>query len=96
MPKEGALSLKVLTYEGVAVTDDAVAIRVPGEMGSFGILKNHAPLISTLKPGLLLWRSSSNESRSLRLGDGLIEVCRNQVTILTHSIAQQNSEDLKQ
>jgi len=83
----GPIRLRVLTEGGIALEDDAVSIVAPGELGYLGILANHAPLITTLAPGKLTWRSSEGRIRTARLGTGLLEVLRNTVTILTDSFS---------
>ena len=79
------LTLRVLTAEGVALEDHAASVIAPGELGYLGILRNHAPLVTTLQPGTLTWRAGG-ASHSRRIGAGLLEVRRNTVTILTDRI----------
>ena len=86
MSKE--IHLKVITQEGVAVEEDAVSVRAPGELGSFGVLYNHAPLVSTLQPGKLIWRKASGESKTLVVGSGVVEVAKNNITLLTQSVKE--------
>ena len=81
-----SITLRVLTGEGLALEDQAVSIIAPGEPGYLGILRDHAPLVTTLKPGTLTWRRPSGESLSAALGAGLLEVAHNQVTILTDTV----------
>jgi F-type H+-transporting ATPase subunit epsilon len=82
------ISLQVLTAEGLALSVTASSIVAPGEVGYLGILKNHAPLVSTLKPGKLFWRKESGEQQYTQIGEGLLEVARNRVTILTTRVEQ--------
>ena len=83
----GPLTLRLLTREGVAHETDAVSIIAPGELGYLGILRHHAPLVTTLKPGTLSWRTSWQRAPSTaRIGAGLLEVVRDQVTILTEAL----------
>ncbi len=82
------IRVRVVTNEGQAVSDEAVSIRAPGELGYLGILYNHAPLVTTLKPGLLSWRRPNGENRVLLVGSGLLEVVKNQVTVLTDSMTE--------
>ena len=84
----GTLELTVLTEGGVALKEPVVSIRAPGAAGYLGILHNHAPLVTTLSPGTLSWRQASGERWSARLGPGLLEVVRNQVTILTERMSE--------
>ncbi len=82
------ISLKVVTPEGVAVEDEAVSVRAPGGLGSFGVLHNHAPMVSTLQPGKLIWRHADGSSKSLIVGSGVVEVAKNKITLLTASVKE--------
>jgi F-type H+-transporting ATPase subunit epsilon len=64
-----------------------VSVRAPGEPGYLGILRNHAPLVTTLKPGTLTWRRSDGVRQASRIGAGFLEVKGNTVTMLTDSFA---------
>ncbi len=87
------IGLKVVTPEGVAVEDEAVSVRVPGGLGSFGVLYNHAPLVSTVVDGKLMWRKASGESKTLLVGSGVVEVAKNRVTLLTASVKEAKTAD---
>jgi len=80
------LHLKVVTTGGQALSDEAVAVRAPGERGDVGLLYNHAPLVSVLRAGKLTWRTSGGARQTARIGAGLLEVAKNRVTILTDSL----------
>lgn len=61
---------------------EAAAVFLPGEMGRFEILPNHAPIISTLAAGQIRWRLSDGTEESLavrggiaRLRDNVLQVC---------------------
>ena len=82
------INVRVITNEGLAVSDEVVSIRAPGALGSLGILYNHAPLVTTLVPGVLRWRRPTGETHTVRVGSGLLEVTRNQVTSLTEQISE--------
>jgi len=82
------ITLRVLTQEGVALTEEAVSVIAPGGRGYLGMLRNHAPLVTTLKPGLLTWRRSGGETHRRRIGAGLLEVAHNQVTLLTDAVSE--------
>ncbi len=84
-----AIRLKILTQEGgLALEDEAVSVIAPGELGYLGMLRNHAPLVTTLKPGKFTWKRPDGTRRTLRIGDGLLEIVRNQLTVLTSSIVE--------
>ena len=79
--------LRVLTHEGLALEDRAVSVIASGEPGYLGILRDHAPLVTTLKPGKLIWRRADGRSHVRMLGGGLLEVMKNRVTILTDAVS---------
>ena len=64
------------------VTTEVVLPAFEGEMG---ILKDHIPLISFLKPGLVIVQSKSGEER-FYVEDGIVEFKDNILTILTSTI----------
>ncbi len=80
---DAAIHLNVLTQEGLVIEDQAVSVVAPGGRGYVGFLRNHAPLVTTVKPGKLTWRRPSGETKTARLGSGLLEIQRNTLTILT-------------
>jgi F0F1-type ATP synthase epsilon subunit len=57
------------------------------------MLRNHAPLVTTLQPGKLIWKRPDGERRITRLGAGLLEVQRNQIAILTDSVSESHAEE---
>ena len=80
------ITLTVLTDAGLALEEQVVSVIAPGEVGYLGILRNHAPLVTTLTSGTLTWKLASGARRTAHLGSGLLEVVRNHVTILTESM----------
>ena len=80
--------LRVLTEAGVAVEDQAVSVIAPGEVGYLGMLRNHAPLVTTLQPGTLSWKRAGGQRRAVRVGTGLLEIAHNRCTLLTSTIAE--------
>ena len=83
-----AIRLRVLTDAGVALEEDAVSIVAPGEPGYLGILRNHAPLVTTLKPGTLTWRRPEGAQQARLIGDGFLEIVRNRCTVLTSTVKE--------
>ncbi len=86
-PTDRLITLRVLTHEGVALEETATSVIAPGAPGYLGMLRNHAPLVTTLQPGTLLWKRPTGERRTARIGSGLLEVVRNRITILTDTVS---------
>ena len=82
------MTLRVLTPQGLFLSDEAVSIRAPAGLGYLGVLRNHAPLVSTVVPGRLTWRTGDGVTHQLRLGGGLLEIERNRITVLTDSVTE--------
>jgi F-type H+-transporting ATPase subunit epsilon len=57
----------------------------PGSKGSFQVLNNHAPLISTLEKGTVVFKTNNNQER-VHIGGGVVEVLNNKVVLLAESI----------
>lgn len=57
----------------------------PGAKGSFQVLNNHAPLISTLEKGTVVYKSNNNK-QELNIGGGVVEVLNNKVVLLAETI----------
>ena len=47
------MQLDIVTPEKMAFSDEVDSVVVPGSEGEMGILKSHAPLVTTLQPGEL-------------------------------------------
>jgi len=81
------MNLEILTPDKKVFEGEVRSVTVPGTMGSFEILNNHAPIISTLDDGKLIVRGSGLEDIYLIKG-GVVEVLDNKVVVLAESIAQ--------
>ena len=61
------------------------AIFLPGELGEFEVLVNHAPIISLLNPGNIRWRTVDEKGvtseESLSVNGGVVRVNENHLQI---------------
>ena len=74
------LQLKIVSPEKVEYDGAAERILVPGTMGQFEILNDHAPIISTLQKGTVEYVNKEGKS-SLEIQGGFVEVQKNQVSL---------------
>ena len=65
--------------------DDVTEVVVPAFEGEMGILKDHIPIISFLKPGIITINSRSGEDKYY-IEDGIVEFKNNNLSVLTSSI----------
>jgi F-type H+-transporting ATPase subunit epsilon len=74
--------LEIVTPEKTLYSDEVKYVQVPGSRGKFGILKNHAPLISTLEKGIIKIKRTDDSERLFDIEGGVIEVLKNNIIIL--------------
>lgn len=74
------IRLKILSPQSVAVDEMVDKVSLPGTMGPFVILRNHAPIISSLEKGVVRY-SIDSQIRSFALKSGFAEVRDNVVTV---------------
>ena len=76
------LSVEIITAEEIVQIEENIDVLiVPGSEGQLAILPRHAPLMTTLGYGELIFRRGANET-SFAIGGGFLEVHSNKVTIL--------------
>ena len=80
------IHLRVLTDAGIAIEEQAGSVIAPGERGDVDFLKGHAPLVTTVRPGKLAWRTVEGRVRVAKVGAGLLEILHDRLTLLTDSV----------
>lgn len=78
------IRLEVVTPRGAVVSEDVDIVTAPGSAGEFGVLANHAPFLSTIKIGVLVYKDGGKEER-LMVSGGFCEVSRNKITFLAEA-----------
>ena len=73
-----------MTPEKLVATDKVDQVNVPGSEGDLGILYDHAPILTTLRPGRLSYQKGT-ETVILVVSGGYLEVTDNRVTILAET-----------
>ena len=72
------ISLHIVSPEGMLADVKVSAVTLPGTLGPFEVLKDHAALISSLEKGEIVYVSEGTEQR-LPISSGFVEVRDNQV-----------------
>jgi F-type H+-transporting ATPase subunit epsilon len=78
------MRIKILTPEKTVFDAEAESVRVPGEAGAFEVLKNHAPILSSLVPGEIRVISEKREL-TYTVSKGFFEFSHNNGVILVDS-----------
>jgi len=84
------LDLEIVTPQRKVVEIQADSVTIPTAKGEIGILPKHAPLISTLRSGVLSY-VAAGQSAKMVVSGGFVEVSGNKVSILA-DIAENKDE----
>jgi len=76
--------LEIITPEKTVFSGEVTSATFPGANGSFQVLNNHAPLISTLNKGQLVFINQKGKQH-LEVDGGVVEVLNNSIKVLTES-----------
>ena len=74
--------LEIITPEKKLFSGEVKSVNLPGAAGSFGVLKNHAPLISALKKGTVNVIDGRKKNHSFPVKGGMVEVLKNKIIVL--------------
>ena len=75
-----SLKLKIVSPEKLEFDDYVDSVKVPGVMGNFEILDNHAPIISVLQKGIVEYATKDGKVQ-LNVSGGFVEVQKNEVSL---------------
>ncbi len=85
------MHLEIITPEKILYTHEVKLVKVPGAMGSFEILNNHAPIISSLDKGTIKIIDADAQTLYYSITGGVVECKANKIAVLAHSGEQLNS-----
>ena len=72
--------MRIVSPEKIVFVGDVESVTVPGTAGEFQVLPNHAPLISSLEPGRVLYDCADGR-KELNITGGFAEVQNNNVSL---------------
>lgn len=74
------MKLEIISAEKVLFKGDVKRVTLPGSLGTFTVLEQHAPLISTLTHGDVVYDTSGGE-KQLTIDSGVAEILDNRVVV---------------
>jgi len=77
--------LELVTPEKTLLSAQVRSVRAPGVEGSFGVLPNHAPLMSALSIGVIKVEHENGDIEYIATSGGFMEVNANRAIILAHT-----------
>ena len=75
-------AVEIISPDKSILKSEAVEVTIPSYEGQMGILKDHIPLITFLRPGLIIIKENSGE-KIFFIEDGIVEFSNNSLLILT-------------
>jgi F-type H+-transporting ATPase subunit epsilon len=81
----GIFNLQIVTPEREVFNGPVEMVSLPGLDGSFGVLRNHAPLIAALDAGVVSIFDPDGAEQKMAIGGGFFQVANNQAMILADS-----------
>lgn len=82
------MKIEIITPDRNIYSGEIRSVRVPGRKGSFQVLKDHAPIISTLDAGPVIIADDQGTEVRFEITGGVIEVKRNRIILLADSVVQ--------
>jgi F-type H+-transporting ATPase subunit epsilon len=80
------MKIEIITPDKKIFEGEIKSVRVPGKKGSFQVLKDHAPIISTLDKGQVNIIDEQNNEINYDISGGVIEVKANKIILLADSV----------
>lgn len=77
------MHINIVSAENEIYSGTITQVFAPAEMGEVGVLPRHAPMLTTLKPGVVRVISQDGEEQSFYVSGGILEIQPHVVTILS-------------
>jgi F-type H+-transporting ATPase subunit epsilon len=90
------IRLEIVTPKGYAYTGEVEMVNIPTEEGEIGVLENHMPLMSALRPGLVY--IDGDKEKGFFVTEGFVEVTPKRVNVLAEEatpVGEINPDEVK-
>lgn len=87
------IHVDIVSAEAAIFSGLAEMVFAPAVMGEVGILPNHSPLVTSLKPGEVRVRHPGGEEESFYVSGGMLEVQPHVVTVLSDTALRAHDLD---
>lgn len=87
------MHVSIVTPQATAFAGDALAVTIPGSKGTFQVLYNHAPIISSLDVGIIKVEDPGNKVTYYASRGGFVEVLKNKVSIIVNELVEASGID---
>ena len=87
------INLEIITPSKQAFKGEVKSLTVPGSAGSFQVLFNHAPLLSTFEIGRVKLVDLEDKEIEFATSGGTVEVMENKILLLADSLESKDEID---
>jgi F-type H+-transporting ATPase subunit epsilon len=87
------MQLNVVTTTDTDVKATITEIYIPAFHGIAGVLGNHKPYVTLLKPGEISYKDIDDMKYYLYIRDGILEVLKNKISIISDSVERGEALD---
>jgi F-type H+-transporting ATPase subunit epsilon len=89
------IELQVVTPERQLVKESVTEAQIPAKEGYIGVLPGHAPLLSLLGSGVLMYTPQSGTRKALAIHGGFVEVLPDHITVLANLAERAEEIDIE-
>lgn len=82
------MKIEIITPDKKVFEGEIKSVRVPGKKGSFQVLKDHAPIVSTLEKGPVIMVDQAGNEIRYQINSGVVEVKMNKIILLAESVQE--------
>jgi len=76
------MTLKIISARDILFEGEVTEVHLPGTMGAFTVLRNHAALVSSLTAGKVVYKiPGSDQEQSADISGGIADVDNNVVSV---------------
>jgi F-type H+-transporting ATPase subunit epsilon len=80
-----AFKFELVSPERLLVSEDVESVVLPGSEGEMTVMANHAPLMSTIKPGVVTVKTAAGSEQRYVVFGGFVDVLPESCTLLAES-----------
>ena len=87
------MKLEIVTPNGVIFDAEVKQVTLPGSEGEFGVLANHATLVSLLDTGVIVIEKSDGNEIAVAINSGYVKVDEEKTTCIVDGAVALSGED---
>lgn len=91
---DSTFMLEIVTPEDILFKDEIQFLVAPGAEGELGILKSHAPIVASLKIGVLRYKNPEGVTKNIAVSGGFLEVIDDTARVLAETAEHGNDVDV--